>query len=66
MKEHWRKVEKAPNSGVFRERAEEYRMLADSFRSEQMRALLLSVAADYERMAEQAEKFELKDADRAA
>jgi hypothetical protein len=34
MKQHWRNVEKAPNSGVFRERAEEYRMLADSFRSD--------------------------------
>lgn len=50
--------EKAPNSSVFRDRAKEYRALADSFRSEEMRALLLSVAADYERMAEQSEKFE--------
>ena len=55
-----------PNSRMFRDRAEEYRALADSFRSEQMRALLLSVAADYERMADHAEKFKLKDADRAA
>jgi hypothetical protein len=55
-----------PNSRMFRNRAEEYRALADSFRSEQMRALLLSVAADYDRMADQAAMFELEDADRAA
>ena len=58
--------EKAPNSRVFRDRAEEYRVMADSICGEQMRALLLSVAADYERMADHAEKFKLKDADRAA
>jgi hypothetical protein len=51
---------------MFRDRAEEYRTLANSFRSEQMRALLLSVAADYDRMADHAATFELEDADRAA
>jgi hypothetical protein len=55
-----------PNSRMFRDRAEEYRALADSFRSKQMRALLLSVAADCDRMADQAAMFELEDADRAA
>jgi len=46
--------EKVPKSQVFRDRAEEYRVLANSFRNEQMRALLFSVAADYDRMADQA------------
>jgi hypothetical protein len=58
--------EKAPKSQMFRDRAEGYRALANSFRSEEMRALLLSVAADYDRMADQAETFELEDADHAA
>ena len=57
---------KVPNNRIFRERAEEYRALAKSFRSEEMRALLLSVAADYDRMADQAATLELEDADRAA
>jgi hypothetical protein len=57
---------KVPSSRIFRERAEEYRALADSFRTEQMRALLLSVAADYDRMADRAATFELEDADHAA
>lgn len=57
--------EKAPNSRAFRDRAEEYRALASSFRSEQMRALLLSVAADYDRMADQAATIDFED-DRAA
>jgi len=57
---------KVPNSRVFRDRAEEYRALADSFSGGQIRALLLSVAADYERMADHAAKFELNNADRAA
>jgi hypothetical protein len=39
--------------------------MADSFRAEQVRAILLSVAADYDRMADQAATFELDDADRA-
>jgi hypothetical protein len=56
---------KVPNSRTFRDRAEEYRALAHSFGSEQMRALLLSVAADYDRMADQA-TIDLEDADRAA
>jgi hypothetical protein len=51
---------------MFRDRAEEYRALANSFRNEQMRALLLSVAADYDRMADQTATFELEDADHAA
>jgi hypothetical protein len=57
---------KVPNSRIFRERAEEYRALADSFRSEEMRALLLSVAADYHQMADHAATFEVEDADHAA
>jgi hypothetical protein len=57
---------KASKNQMFRDRAEEYRTLANSFRSEQMRALLLSVAADFDRMADQAAMFELEDADRAA
>jgi hypothetical protein len=57
---------KVPNTRIFRERAEEYRALANSFRSEEMRALLLSVAADYDRMADRAATFELEDADHAA
>ena len=58
--------EKVPKSQMFGDRAEEYRAPANSFRSEQMRALLLSVAADYDRMAEQAATTDLEDADRAA
>jgi len=57
---------KVPTSRVFRDRAEEYRAMADSFRGEQIRAILLSVAVDYERMADQAAMFELEDTDRAA
>jgi hypothetical protein len=57
---------KVPNSRIFRERAEDYRALANSFRSEEMRALLLSVAADYDRMADQGATFEIEDADHAA
>jgi hypothetical protein len=52
---------KVPNSQVFRDRAEGYRTLANSFRNEEMRALLLSVAADYDQMADQAAKSELED-----
>jgi hypothetical protein len=51
---------KVPSSRIFRERAEEYRALADSFRTEQMRALLLSVAADYDRMADRRQRLNLK------
>jgi hypothetical protein len=57
---------KVPNSRIFRERAEDYRALANSFRSEEMRALLLNVAADYDRMADQGATFEIEDADHAA
>jgi hypothetical protein len=57
---------KVSKSRIFRDRAEEYRALANSFSSEQMRALLFSVAADYDRTADQAATIDLEDADRAA
>ena len=57
---------KVPNSQLFRNRAEECRVLADLFRGEQTRALLLRVAIDYDRMADQAAMLELQDADRTA
>jgi hypothetical protein len=40
--------------------------MADSIRGEQVGAILLSVAADCDRMADQAATLELEDADRAA
>lgn len=58
--------EKVRKSEMVRDRAEGYRALANSFRSEEMRALLLSVAADYDRMADQGATFEIEDADHAA
>jgi hypothetical protein len=57
---------RAPNSRIFRERAEEYRALAVSFRCEEMRALLLSVAGDYDRMTDHAAMVKQEDTDRAA
>jgi len=54
---------KVPDSELFRERSEQYRSLA-SFFGEPARALLLEVAADYERMADQAAKFEIEDINR--
>jgi len=54
---------KVPDSQLFRERAQQYRSLA-SFFNEPARALLLEVAADYERMAGQATKFELEEINR--
>jgi len=51
---------KVPDSQVFQDRAEQYRSLADQF-GPPTQALLLEVAADYERMADQAAKFELQD-----
>jgi len=53
----------APDSRLFHERAQQYRSLA-SFFSSPARALLLEVAADYERMADRAEKFELEETNR--
>ena len=57
---------KVPLSRIFRDRAEVYRAMADSIRGEQARAILLSVAADCDRMAVQAATLQLEDADRAA
>ena len=56
-----------PNSQVFRDRAEECRAIAALFRGERTRAILLRVADDYERMADQAAMLELfsEDLDRA-
>ena len=55
-----------PRSKIFRDRAEECRTLAELFHGEKTRALLLKVAAEYERMADQAAMLELQDADREA
>lgn len=57
---------KTPLSQVFRDRAEEYRTMAELFRSEKTREHLLNVAADYESMADQEATFELEDAHHAA
>jgi hypothetical protein len=54
---------KVPDSQLFRERAPQYRSLA-SFFSEPARALLLEVAADYERMTDHAAKFKLEEINR--
>jgi hypothetical protein len=55
-----------PTSKVFRDRADECRTMAETFNGEKRRAVLLKIAADYERMADQAAMFELEQADRAA
>ena len=57
---------KVPNSRVFSDRAEECRVMADLFVGKQTRELMLRVAADYERMADQAAMFEFQEADRGA
>jgi hypothetical protein len=57
---------KVPLSRVFRDRAQEFRTMAELFRSEKTREHLLEVAAEYESMADRAAMFELEDADRAA
>jgi len=51
-------------SKAFRERAEECRTLAESFRDAITRAKMLQVAADYESMAGSAESFEKGEAGR--
>jgi hypothetical protein len=56
---------KVPLSRIFRDRAEEYRTMAELFRSEKTREHLLRVAADYESMADQEATFGLEDAKRA-
>jgi len=53
-----------PMGRVFRDRAEGCRTLAELFRAEKTRQHLLTVAADYESMADTAAIFELQDADR--
>jgi hypothetical protein len=58
--------EKVPKSKVFRDRAEECRTMAALFHREKTRALLFRVAADYDRMSDQAAIFELQDANREA
>ena len=57
---------KVPLSRVFRDRAKEFRTMAELFRSEKTREHLLKVAAEYESMADRAAMFELEDADRAS
>jgi hypothetical protein len=57
---------KVPLSRIFSDRAEIYRAMADSIRGEQTRAIPLKLAADCDRMADQAATLELEDADRAA
>ncbi len=55
-----------PRSEVYRDGAKECRTMAALFRSEKARALILRLAADYERLADQAAMLELQDADRDA
>ena len=47
---------KVPMSQIFRDRAEECRSIAELFRSEKTREHLLKVAADYENIADQADR----------
>jgi len=56
----------APRSRVYRDRAEECRTIAALLHGEKTQALILRLAADYERMADQAAMLELQDADRDA
>jgi hypothetical protein len=46
------------DSRAWRARAEECRAIADTFENPETRAKMLAVAADYERMAENAERRE--------
>jgi hypothetical protein len=55
-----------PRSEVYRDGAKECQTMAALFRSEKARALILRLAADYERLADQAAMLELQDADRDA
>jgi hypothetical protein len=57
---------KVPLSRVFRDRAQEFRTMAELFRSEKTREYLVNAAAEYESMADRAAMFELEDANRAA
>ena len=49
-----------PQSKAFRDRAEECRTMAELYHGEKTRAALLRVAAEYNRMADQAAMFELE------
>ena len=51
---------------AWRARAEECRAIADTFENPETRAKMLAVAADYERMAENADRRELAEAPEAA
>ena len=53
-----------PKSKVYREQAEECRTMAALFRGGRTRLVILRLAADYERMADQAAALDLQDADR--
>ena len=53
-----------PRSELFRELAEESRILARTFKSEEFRQQMSRIAADYERMAEIAEGLEAEEAGR--
>src|SRR5215471_12579764 len=60
-----RQIVPMPDSQTLRDRAEECRALAESFRHEAPRQKLLKVAADYDRMAMQAAAWELSDLEAA-
>jgi len=51
-----------PSGKGWRARAEECRAIADGFENPDTRAKMLAVAAGYDRMAESAERCELRDA----
>ena len=53
-----------PRSKVYRDGAKECRAMAALFHGEKARALMLRLAVDYERLADQAAMLELQDADR--
>lgn len=55
-----------PRSKVYRDGAKECRTMAALFHGEKARALMLKLAVDYERLADQAAMLELQDADRGA
>jgi len=51
-------VDRKPRSKEYRERAEEARTIAETFNNLEIRAQVMTIASDYDRMAERAERHE--------
>ena len=56
-------LETVPRSKAYRDRAAECRAIAENLHGSETRSKLLDVAKEYERMAIQAEAFELQHAE---